>query len=80
MVIVFPEKSKTQSPFYFPKKYAKLYLQSDLLYCISAILQKTNTGGIAMKGYAISEGYMGYVDGEYMLFACESEYREYLED
>ena len=37
-------------------------------------------GGIAMKGYAISEGYMGFVDGEYMLFACESEYREYLED
>lgn len=33
-----------------------------------------------MKGYAISEGYMGYVDGEYMLFACENEYREYLED
>lgn len=32
-----------------------------------------------MKGYAISEGYMGFVDGEYMLFACESEYREYLE-
>lgn len=33
-----------------------------------------------MKGYSTGNGYMGYVDGEYMLFANESEYREYLED
>lgn len=32
-----------------------------------------------MKGYFISEGYMGYVDGEYILFASESDYREYME-
>lgn len=32
-----------------------------------------------MKGYFISEGYMGYVDGEYVLFASESDYREYME-
>lgn len=32
-----------------------------------------------MKGYTTSEGYMGFVDGRYMLFASESEYREYLE-
>jgi len=33
-----------------------------------------------MKGYFISDGYMGYVDGGYMLFASESEYREYITD
>lgn len=33
-----------------------------------------------MKGYVVSEGYMGYVDGEYRLFADEADYREYVED
>ena len=33
-----------------------------------------------MKGYNTSEGYMGLVNGQYMLFASESEYREYVEE
>ena len=33
-----------------------------------------------MKGYNVRDGYMGLVDKEYMLFASEEEYREYLED
>ena len=33
-----------------------------------------------MKGYNTSEGYMGLVDGKYILFASEADYREYLED
>lgn len=33
-----------------------------------------------MKGYIIGEGYMGYVDGRYMLFASEKDYQEYMED
>ena len=33
-----------------------------------------------MKGYATQAGYMGYVDGAYMLFSCEEDYLEYLED
>ena len=33
-----------------------------------------------MKGYLIRDGYMGYVDGRYMLFAGESDYREYMND
>ncbi len=33
-----------------------------------------------MKGYLVSDGYMGYVDGRYMLFASESDYREYMND
>lgn len=32
-----------------------------------------------MKGYTIDNGYMGYVDGQYMLFADESDYRDYIE-
>lgn len=33
-----------------------------------------------MKGYVVANGYMGYVDGEYMLFADEQDYREMLEE
>ena len=33
-----------------------------------------------MKGYLTANGYMGLVDGEYMLFASEQDYREYMED
>jgi len=31
-----------------------------------------------MKGYFVTEGYMGYVEGRYMLFASEADYREYM--
>lgn len=30
-----------------------------------------------MKGYVVNVGYMGYVNGEYMLFASEEDYQEY---
>ena len=33
-----------------------------------------------MKGYSIESGYIGYVDGEYKLFASEADYREWMED
>lgn len=29
-----------------------------------------------MKGYVVESGYMGYVDGEYVLFADEGDYEE----
>lgn len=33
-----------------------------------------------MKGYTVDNGYMGYLDGGYILFADESDYRDaYLE-
>ena len=32
-----------------------------------------------MKGYATAEGYMGYVEDEYMLFVSEADYRDYIE-
>jgi len=33
-----------------------------------------------MKGYVVSDGYMGYVNGKYMLFADEEDYRDYIEN
>lgn len=30
-----------------------------------------------MKGYVTESGYMGYINGDYMLFADEEDYREY---
>lgn len=33
-----------------------------------------------MYGYYISYGYKGLVSGEWMLFATEAEYHEYMED
>ena len=33
-----------------------------------------------MKGYFTDSGYMGYVDGEYMLFASEDDYGIYFDD
>lgn len=32
-----------------------------------------------MKGYNTYEGYMGYVNGAYMLFASEADYDDYME-
>lgn len=33
-----------------------------------------------LKGYFVSNGYMGYVDGQYQLFADESDYIDYIEN
>ena len=32
-----------------------------------------------MKGYNTSNGYMGYVEGKYILFASEQEYFEFMQ-
>ena len=32
-----------------------------------------------MKGYFTESGYMGYVDGRYVLFASEDDYKEFIE-
>lgn len=31
-----------------------------------------------MKGYYVGNGYMGFVDGSYMLFSDEADYEDYL--
>lgn len=33
-----------------------------------------------MKGYYVSDGYMGFVDGSYRLFADEQDYLEQLQE
>ena len=33
-----------------------------------------------MKGYVTNNGYMGYVDGKYILFASDEEYFEFMEN
>ena len=33
-----------------------------------------------MKGYVVECGYMGYVDGKYILFADEQDYKEFFEE
>ena len=33
-----------------------------------------------MKGYVVENGYMGYLDGKYVLFAVESDYEEVYEE
>ncbi len=33
-----------------------------------------------MKGYFVHDGYMGMVEGRYMLFASEEDYRDYIEN
>lgn len=33
-----------------------------------------------MKGFFVTEGYMGFVNGSYLLFASESDYMEYMEE
>ena len=33
-----------------------------------------------MKGYTTENGYMGYINGEYRLFASETDYREWVDD
>lgn len=32
-----------------------------------------------MKGFYTGNGYMGYVDGEYILFASEADYYDYMD-
>ena len=54
------------------------------LFCICKTEKLSNTNikleDINMKGYVVANGYMGYLDGEYILFADEQDYREVFEE
>ena len=48
--------------------------------CITGSNSRCSKGVKAMKGYATEQGYMGFVNGNYQLFASEADYREWMED
>ena len=59
------------------------------MHCHSEIIGISNEATIKafrkaavnfMKGYFVTDGYMGLVDGVYRLFADESDYYEYMND
>ena len=52
------------------------------IYCkmITSKKKKKSKEDWQMKGYNTSNGYMGYVEGKYILFASEQEYFEFMED
>lgn len=56
----------------------EMFIGHLLIYICIKPKSKYTLGGIFMKGYIVREGYMGLVEGEYMLFACEEDYQEYL--
>ena len=33
-----------------------------------------------MKGYLVGNGFLGLVEGRYMLFSSEEDYREYMQE
>lgn len=59
-----------QSPYNGTLKRVCLYQQSEY----------NKKEACKMKGYYVSNGYMGYVDGVYRLFADESDYLELMRD
>ena len=62
---------------------AVLFESRDLCTAICFILitsRKELKEDWQMKGYNTSNGYMGYVDGKYILFASDKEYFEFMED
>ena len=48
--------------------------------CYKMITSKKSKEDWQMKGYDTNNGYMGYVEGKYILFASEQEYFEFMED
>ncbi len=48
-------------------------------YIRTEVRINSGKGELIMKGYTVESGYMGYVDGEYMLFASEMDYEDYME-
>ena len=41
--------------------------------------QNQSVGGKIMKGYNTETGFMGFINGTYLLFSCEEDYEEYME-
>ena len=66
---------------YFTLTGTKNYFGKEFLKKGTKIrLEKEIKGDWQMKGYNTSNGYMGYVEDKYILFASEQEYFEFMED
>lgn len=65
----------------FPGNEKKAGVTGDSLLsaAMTALVDEPVTARLSfnMKGYVTDSGYMGYVDGRYVLFASESDYIEY---
>ena len=57
-----------------------LYPTSFCTLSITRRVQQQKEGVEFMKGYTTENGYMGFVDGNYQLFASEADYKEWMED
>ena len=65
------------------QSFSVLFIQSFLLDTMRAKIksEKEKAKGVKhMKGYVTDKGYMGLVEGRYILFASEREYYDYMED
>lgn len=63
--------------FWEPSLYKHMYTPSVTIKTIEGSKQ-IYTRRSAMKGYLNGDGYMGFVNGRYILFASEAEYEEYM--
>lgn len=62
---------------------AGVFIPHLLLYTVTikeSLKKFKETEELAMKGFNTNDGYMGFVDGKYILFASESDYNEYMRD
>ena len=57
-----------------------LYPTCFCIFSITRRLTQRNREVKIMKGYTTEHGYMGFVNGDYRLFASEADYREWMED
>ena len=46
---------------------------------MAKVIAVANQKGGCSKTYFTESGYMGYVEGRYVLFASEDDYKEYVE-
>ena len=65
-------------------KIAGIFIPHLLIYTVTIRDDQTikfkEMEELAMKGFNTGDGYMGLVDGKYILFASESDYYEYMND
>lgn len=46
----------------------------------SPCFSRDSEGGVRMYGYIVQAGFMGLVDGRWMLFATEADYIDYISE